>query len=140
MPPPGGGGMPPPNPNAPLQPVGQLNPASMPQLARPQGRLPGAGLTDADRAQADLYTTLSGLQPQEAKIKRQRALADQLRAGGKMPTMRDPTVASHPLEFLSSLAHTGLGAYKGAQADTEEDAYGANRRAALEAMRIRQGL
>lgn len=134
-PPPGG---PPPGGGGPLQPVGQMGPG--PALARPTGRLPGAGLSDADRAQGDLYTTLMGMQPQEAKIKRARAMADQLRAGGKMPQQRDPTVASHPLEFLSSLAHTGLGAWKGAQADKEEDEYGKTRRAELEAYKIRQGL
>jgi hypothetical protein len=138
MPPPGGGGMPP--PNAPLQPVGQINPASMPQLAKPTGKLPGANLSDADRTQADIYTTLMQLQPEEAKFKRQRAMAEQLRAGGKLPGMRHEAVAAHPLEALNSALSGIGGAYMGSKADAAEDEYGSKRRAELEAMRIRQGL
>lgn len=165
----GGGGMPPPPGGQP--PPGSMGPGPQPMPAGGGMKMPGAGgpppggglgagigaslppvqpgpqqpqrggMNASDAAQADLYTTLAGMQPEEARIKRQRAMADQLRsAGSKMPQMRDPTVASHPLEFLSSLAHTGLGAYQGSQADAAEKKYGDDRLKALMDFRGRQGL
>lgn len=134
---PGGGGQP---------PGGGLGAgigASLPP-AQPAPRGPQQGNMNAnDAAQADLYTTLIGLQPQENKVKRAQALAAQLRQGAAMPQAREArgqTVAAHPLEFLSSLAHAGGAAYKQSQADADEDAYGRSRREALDLFRQRQGL
>lgn len=133
---PGGGGQP---------PGGGLGAgigASLPPVQQqPQQRQGNMNASDA--AQADLYTTLAGLQPEEARIKRQRALADQLRQGAAMPQAREArgqTVAAHPLEFLSSLAHAGGAAYKTSQADDAEKTYGENRLKALMDFRGRQGL
>lgn len=111
--------------------------------AQPAPQRPQGNMNASDAAQADLYTTLAGMQPEEARIKRQRALADQLRQGAAMPQAREArgqTVAAHPLEFLSSLANAGASAYKTSQADEAEKTYGENRLKALMDFRARQGL
>lgn len=101
---------------------GNLGASLGPQAPQPPQAQQGNQMSARDQAMLGLYGELGALQPEQAKIKRQRALADQLRsgAGAKMPQMRDPTVASHPLEFLSTLAHQGAGAYHQYKADEAE--------------------
>ena len=90
----------------------------------------------------DLFTRLSKLQPQQADIARKRAMVDQLRAGGRMPGMREAggvTQAPNPLEFLGALGSQGLGAYKEDQANKAEDVLSGQRRNEFDAFRKAQG-
>jgi hypothetical protein len=129
--PPGGmppqpGSMPPGlDPNAP----GIAGAPTTPQTPAPGGQ---------DQMLMDLYSRLGALQPQEKAAGRQRALADQLRGGARMPGMRAGQ-AAHPLEFLSSLGHAGAAAYKGSQADTAEDELAKERAGAFGEFRKGQG-
>jgi len=107
-----------------------------PGLADAVGGAPAAqaapgGPSTQDKMLMDLYTRMGALDPEQKKITRQRAMVEQLRKGAGTPGMRDTgklTVAANPLEFLSSIAHTGLGTYQGAQADTAEDLLGQKKR------------
>ena len=95
---------------------------------------------DQDRMMLEYLMEMGAMAPEQEGINRQRAMVEQLRQRGGMPGMRDSgrmVHAANPLEFLSSVANTGLGEYKNRQADAAQDAYGAKRRAALAALQQR---
>jgi len=90
----------------------------------------------------DLFTRLGKLQPEQQKLARDRAMVGRLREGGAMPGMRQAggvQMAANPLEFLGSMAHQGLGAYKEDQANKAEEALGEQRRGEFDAFRLAQG-
>jgi len=113
------------DPNAP----GIAGAPTTPQTPAPGGQ---------DQMLMDLYSRLGALQPQQQAATKQRALAEQLRGGARMPGMRG-NQAAHPMEFLSSLAHAGGAAYQGAGADKAEADLAGERAKAFGGFREAQG-
>jgi hypothetical protein len=122
--------------------AGGINPNAPEVFGAPTGPAgPGRASGDNQMA-ADLYSRLGAIEPQQKEYTRERAMADQLRQGAGMPGMRGAgrtQQAAHPLEFLSSLAHAGGAAYKGAGADTKEKEYDRLRAEAFQGFRTGQG-
>jgi hypothetical protein len=121
------------------QPPMANSPQPMQPMAAPSTPAPGQGLPAAgggaainpqDKAMMDLYSRISGLQPQQQEIARKKAMIGQLRQGAAMPGMRQAgrvQQAANPLEFLSSLGHAGAAAYQGQQQQGLEDQYSKDR-------------
>lgn len=146
------GGPPPPMPFKPGQPAPistggpapgtpGINPGGPEIFGAPAAR-PDKALTQ-DQMQASLLGRLGEIEPQERMAKRQRAMAEALRGGGKFPAIRETgrTVqAAHPLEAVASLMNAGMGAYTSAQADKTEDDYAKARAQAFKNWRNQPGV
>jgi hypothetical protein len=90
----------------------------------------------------DYYSRIGSLDPEKQKAVRARSLSTALREGSKLGDMRQAgrlVVARSPLEGLSSVVHSGLGAWKGQEADDLEDVYGEKRRGVLKDWVSKQG-
>jgi hypothetical protein len=97
---------------------------------------------DQNQMMLDYLMQMGDLAPEQEAILRKRAMVDQLRqGGGRTPQMRGGgsgfQTAAHPLEFLSQVAHQGLGQMREGEANTQQDAYGAARRQKLKDLQAR---
>lgn len=78
------------------------------------------GMGEYDQVMLEHLLEMGALTPEQQAIERQRKMAEQLRAGGAMPEMRQAgrvSVAAHPLEALNAGLSGALGAYQGGLAD-----------------------